>query len=63
MPERFHKMGMADQLLMSAAARLACRGFMPFATTYAVFASRRGCDFIAIAAENLPVCICCPWRA
>lgn len=61
MPERFHQMGMAEQLLMSAAAGLAREGFMPFATTYAVFASRRAYDFIAmaIAEENLPVRICC----
>ncbi len=46
---------------MSAAAGLAREGFNPFATTYAVFASRRAYDFIAmaIAEENLPVKICC----
>ena len=41
MPDRFYQMGMAEQLLMSAAAGLAREGFNPFATTYAVFASRR----------------------
>lgn len=61
MPARFYQMGMAEQLLMSAAAGLAREGFNPFATTYAVFASRRAYDFIAmaIAEENLPVKICC----
>lgn len=61
MPERFYQMGMAEQLLMSAAAGMAREGFLPFATTYAVFASRRAYDFIAmaIAEENLPVKICC----
>ena len=61
MPERFHQMGMAEQLLFSAAAGLAREGFLPFATTYAVFASRRAYDFIAmaIAEENLPVKIVC----
>lgn len=61
MPDRFYQMGMAEQLLMSAAAGLAREGFNPFATTYAVFASRRAYDFIAmaIAEENLPVKICC----
>jgi transketolase len=61
MPDRFYQMGMAEQLLMSAAAGLAREGFRPFATTYAVFASRRAYDFIAmaIAEENLPVRICC----
>ncbi|MEP2985691.1 transketolase family protein (plasmid) [Sulfitobacter pontiacus] len=61
MPDRFYQMGMAEQLLMSAAAGLAREGFNPFATTYAVFASRRAYDFIAmaIAEENLPVKIIC----
>jgi transketolase len=60
-PDRFYQMGMAEQLLMSAAAGMAREGFMPFATTYAVFASRRAYDFIclAIAEENLNVKIIC----
>ena len=60
-PERFYQMGMAEQLLMGAAAGMAREGFMPFATTYAVFASRRAYDFIcmAIAEENLNVKIAC----
>ncbi|WP_417725501.1 transketolase family protein [Salipiger sp.] len=60
-PDRFYQMGMAEQLLMSAAAGMAREGFTPFATTYAVFASRRAYDFIcmAIAEENLPVKIVC----
>lgn len=61
MPDRFYQMGMAEQVLMSAAAGLAREGFIPFATTYAVFASRRAYDFIAmaIAEENLPAKIVC----
>lgn len=61
MPERFYQMGMAEAVLVSAAAGLAREGFIPFATTYAVFASRRAYDFIAmaIAEENLPVKIVC----
>ncbi|MEH3023767.1 MAG: transketolase family protein [Pseudomonas oryzihabitans] len=60
-PERFYQMGMAEQLLMSAAAGMAREGCVPFATTYAVFASRRAYDFIcmAIAEENLNVKIVC----
>ncbi len=56
-PHKFFQMGMAEQLLMSAAAGLAREGFVPFATTYAVFASRRAYDFIcmAIAEDNLNV--------
>jgi len=60
-PDRFYQMGMAEQLLMGAAAGMAREGFMPFVTTYAVFASRRAYDFIcmAIAEENLDVKIVC----
>ena len=60
-PDRFYQMGMAEQVMISAAAGLAREGFVPFATTYAVFASRRAYDFIcmAIAEENLPVKIVC----
>ncbi|OYT85394.1 MAG: transketolase [Pseudomonas sp. PGPPP4] len=60
-PERFYQMGMAEQLLMSAAAGMAREGCVPFSTTYAVFASRRAYDFIcmAIAEENLNVKIVC----
>lgn len=60
-PDRFYQMGMAEQLLMAASAGLAREGFLPFATTYAVFASRRAYDFIcmAIAEENLNVKIVC----
>lgn len=60
-PDRFYQMGMAEQLLMGAAAGMAREGFIPFATTYAVFASRRAYDFIimAIAEEGLPVKIVC----
>ena len=60
-PDRFYQMGMAEQLLMGAAAGMAREGLVPFVTTYAVFASRRAYDFIclAIAEENLDVKICC----
>jgi transketolase len=60
-PDRFYQMGMAEQVMISAAAGMAREGFIPFATTYAVFASRRAYDFIAmaIAEENLPVKIVC----
>ena len=60
-PERFHQMGMAEQLLMAAAGGMAKEGLVPFATTYAVFGTRRAYDFIhqVIAEENLNVKICC----
>ncbi|QRN32443.1 transketolase family protein [Pectobacterium brasiliense] len=59
-PERFFQMGMAEQLLMGAAGGMAKEGFIPFVTTYAVFATRRAYDFIhqVIAEENLNVKIC-----
>ena len=56
-PERYYQMGMAEQLLMGAAAGFAHEGAQPFVTTYAVFATRRAYDFIhqAIAEDNLDV--------
>jgi transketolase len=60
-PERFHQMGMAEQLLMAAAGGMAKEGLVPFATSYAVFGTRRAYDFIhqVIAEEKLNVKICC----
>ncbi|QCP52798.1 transketolase family protein [Trinickia violacea] len=60
-PERYYQMGMAEQLLMGAAAGMAHEGAQPFVTTYAVFASRRAYDFIhqTIAEDNLDVKIVC----
>jgi transketolase len=60
-PDRYYQMGMAEQLLLGAASGLAAEGFTPFATTYAVFASRRAYDFIhqTIAEEDRNVKIVC----
>jgi transketolase len=60
-PDRFYQMGMAEQVLMSAAAGMAREGSLPFVTTYAVFAARRAYDFIcmAIAEERLNVKLVC----
>jgi len=60
-PDRFFQMGMAEQLLMGAAGGMAKEGFIPFATTYAVFAYRRAYDLVhqVIAEENLNVKIVC----
>ena len=60
-PGRFFQMGMAEQLLMASAGGMAKAGLIPFATTYAVFATRRAYDFIhqVIAEENLNVKIAC----
>ena len=40
-PERFFQVGMAEQLMATAAGGLAKEGFIPFASTYATFAARR----------------------
>jgi transketolase len=60
-PDRFFQMGMAEQLLIAAAGGMAKEGFVPFATTYAVFGTRRAFDFVhqVIAEENLNVKLCC----
>lgn len=60
-PERYYQMGMAEQLLFGAASGLAAEGFVPFVTTYAVFAARRAYDFIhqTIAEEGRNVKIAC----
>ena len=60
-PDRFYQMGMAEQLMFGAASGFAAEGFTPFATTYAVFASRRAYDFIhqTIAEEGRNVKIVC----
>ncbi|WP_315785821.1 MULTISPECIES: transketolase family protein [unclassified Bradyrhizobium] len=60
-PDRTYQMGMAEQLLFGAASGMAAEGFMPFTTTYAVFASRRAYDFIhqTIAEEDRNVKIAC----
>jgi transketolase len=60
-PDRYYQMGMAEQLLFGAASGMAAEGFMPFTTTYAVFASRRAYDFIhqTIAEEDRNVKIAC----
>lgn len=59
-PERHFQMGMAEQLLLAAAGGMAKTGLTPFATSYAVFATRRAYDFIhqVICEENLNVKIC-----
>lgn len=43
-PDRFFNCGVAEQNELSAAAGLALEGFVPFATTFAMFATSRACD-------------------
>lgn len=47
-PTRYFNLGMAEQNMIAVAAGLARTGFIPFCTTYCVFATRRAYDFIAI---------------
>ncbi|MCW5557989.1 MAG: transketolase family protein [Verrucomicrobiae bacterium] len=47
-PDRFFNVGMAEQNLIGIAAGMARTGWVPFCTTYCVFATRRAYDFIAI---------------
>ena len=56
-PDRFFQMGMAEALMLGAAAGMAKTGLVPFASTYSVFATRRAYDFLCldIAEPNLNV--------
>ncbi|PZR79808.1 MAG: transketolase [Candidatus Aeolococcus gillhamiae] len=47
-PERFFEMFIAEQMLVCAAVGMAVRGYIPFASTFAVFFSR-AFDFIRMA--------------
>lgn len=56
-PERFFNMGIAEQDMMCTAGGLALTGFIPFASTFAVFATGRAWDQIrqTICYSNLNV--------
>jgi len=47
-PDRFIQVGIAEQDLFGIAAGLALEGFIPFPSTFAVFATRRALDQVAI---------------
>lgn len=59
-PDRFLDMGIAEQDMMGTAAGMATCGFIPFASTFAVFATGRAYDQIrnSICYPNLNVKIC-----
>ena len=59
-PDRFFDFGIAESNMISAAAGLSTMGKIPFASTFAVFASKRGCDqvSISVAYPHLNVKIC-----
>jgi transketolase C-terminal domain/subunit len=46
--DRFFQMGMAEQVMLGAAAGMAEVGIVPFASTYSVFATRRAYDFLCL---------------
>src|SRR5690625_4568414 len=48
-PERYFEIGVAEQDLIGTAAGLALSNFIPFATTYAVFAAHRANEQIRLA--------------
>jgi transketolase len=48
-PERFIQVGIAEQNLFGISAGLALTGFIPFPSTFAVFATRRALDQITIS--------------
>jgi transketolase len=48
-PDRFIQVGIAEQNLFGIAAGLALTGYIPFPSTFAVFATRRALDQIAIS--------------
>ncbi len=47
-PERFLQMGIAEQNMFGVAAGIATMGFIPFISTFAVFAAKRALDQIRI---------------
>ncbi|GAJ09361.1 unnamed protein product, partial [marine sediment metagenome] len=56
-PDRFIQVGVAEQNMIGVAAGLATTGLKPFASTLAVFCSRRACDQVttSVALQNLNV--------
>src|SRR5204863_4598159 len=53
-PDRFFQVGMAEANMMGVAGGLAKTGFLPFAVTYGVFATRRAYDQVAMALATGP---------
>lgn len=47
-PERLYNMGIAEQNMVGVAAGMAKEGLIPFATTYATFATTRCCDQVRV---------------
>jgi transketolase len=58
-PDRFFQMGIAEQNMIGVAAGLAAGGLLPFAVTFAAFATHRALDQIrvSVAQPGLPVIV------
>ena len=48
-PDSFYQIGIAEQNMMGIAAGMSTLGLIPFACTFAVFASKRACDQVSIS--------------
>ncbi len=48
-PDRFYEMGVAEANMVSAAAGMSTLGFMPWVSTFAVFASKRAADQVRVS--------------
>ena len=48
-PDRLFQIGVAEQNMIGIAAGLAVEGKIPFASTFAVFATKRACDQVSIS--------------
>ncbi|MDY6913314.1 MAG: transketolase C-terminal domain-containing protein [Planctomycetota bacterium] len=48
-PESFYEIGIAEQNMMCIAAGMSTLGLIPYACTFAVFASKRACDQVSIS--------------
>lgn len=59
-PERHYEVGVAEQNLIGVAAGLASCGFIPFASSFANFISKRCCDQVSISVAynkfNVKIC-------
>ena len=55
-PERAFNFGIAEQNMMAAAAGMATTGLIPYASTYAVFASMRALDMVRHGQIVVVVC-------
>ena len=64
-PERFFNVGTAEANMMSMACGLATTGKVPFASTFAIFATGRAYDQVRLGIAHNPLegrlLGCCPW--